>query len=199
MKLYPREEHLNTKYYALEGSEFFGSTKEKLNLPLYAICKSLRSDKMNYSIPCPNTRIKKVCIAESLNSTKHSVAHIISMLEMDCPSFDWHIVRLLSNFTKGCLAMQANAKTLYNVKVGIDKHGTHVPTYKGLKEECRSTNSVEHKFGFCPHDIKCCKNGSTKKYVLDWLVVPNTLLVKINANLLRHEVLVLQDVRFQLR
>lgn len=125
------------------------------------------------------------------------MAHIISMLEIHCPSYDWHIVRLLSNFTKGCLAMQANARTLCNVKVGIDKHGTLVPTYKGLKEECCSTISVEHKFGFSPHGIKCCKNSSTKKYVLDWLVVPNTLLVKINANLFRHEVLVLQDVGFQ--
>lgn len=29
--------------------------------------------------------------------------------------------------------MQSNAKSLCNVKVGIDKHVTLVPTYQGLK------------------------------------------------------------------
>ena len=57
---------------------------------------------------------------------------------------------------------------------------------------------MEYEFWFCPHDIKRCVNGS-KKNVLDWLVVPNTGLVKIGTNLSKHEVLALEDVGFQLR
>ena len=40
MKSYPELEDLNTKDCALEGSELFGSTKRKLDLPLDVDCDS---------------------------------------------------------------------------------------------------------------------------------------------------------------
>ena len=42
-------------------------------------------------------------------------------------------------------------------------------------------------------------SGSKKKYVLDWPVVPNTWPMKIGTNLLREEVLALEDAGFQLQ
>ena len=55
MKAYPWAEDVNTRDCALEGSELFGSTKHKLNLPSGADCDSHQPDKVNYVIPRPNT------------------------------------------------------------------------------------------------------------------------------------------------
>lgn len=56
MKSYPGVEDLNTRHCALEGFELFGSTKRKFNVTPGADCDLYRSDKVNYSIPSPNTR-----------------------------------------------------------------------------------------------------------------------------------------------
>lgn len=49
-----------------------------------------------------------------------------------------------------------------------------------------------------PDDIKHCVSGS-KKYVLDWTILPNTWPVKIGTNLSKEEVLACKDVGFQLQ
>jgi hypothetical protein len=95
--------------------------------------------------------------------------------------------------------MRANTVSLCNAKVKTSKYSTLAPMYKGLKKDYRSTNNVEYKFWFCPNDIKRCVNGNKMEYVLDWLVVSNTWLVKIDTNLSRHEVLVLEVARFQMQ
>jgi hypothetical protein len=128
MKSYPGLENLHTRDWALEGSELFGPTKRKLDLPPGADCDSHRPDKVNYSIPCPNTRVRRACIEEFLVSAKHGVAHTTSMLETDCSSSHWHIARLPTDSAKRCWAMQANTMTLCNAKVGVGKHGTPTPT-----------------------------------------------------------------------
>lgn len=46
---------MNTFDCALEVSELFGSTKQNFDLPLVADCYSHWLDKVNYSIPHPNT------------------------------------------------------------------------------------------------------------------------------------------------
>ena len=56
MKSYPGVEDANTRDCALEGSKLFGSTKRKFNLPPGANCDFHQPDKVNYSIPRPNTR-----------------------------------------------------------------------------------------------------------------------------------------------
>ena len=99
-------------------------------------CDSHRPNKVNYSIPRPNTRVKNACIEEYLNFAEYGVAHITSVLETDCPSSHWHIARLPSNSAKRCWAMQAKTMTLCDVKVIIGKHDTLY----------RSTNNVESKF-----------------------------------------------------
>lgn len=125
----------------MKGCELLGSTKRKFNLPLGANCDSREFDKMNYSIPCPSTKAKRTCMEESLNLVEHGVAYTISMLEIDCLSFHWHIVRVLPNSTKRCSAMQADAKTLCNAKVITTIHGTPTHTYRGLMKEYRSTRT----------------------------------------------------------
>ena len=66
-------------------------------------------------------------------------------------------------------------------------------------KEFRSPNNVEYEFWFCPNDIKCCVSDNTKKYVLDWPIVPNKWRMKIGINLSRKKILMLEDARFQLQ
>ena len=198
MKSYPRAEGVNTRDCTLERSELFGSTKRKLNLLSGVDCDSHRLDKMNYSIPRPNTRATRQCIGESLRSAIHGVAHTTSVLETGCLASKWYIAKLPPNSSKRCWALQAITRTMCNAKVGIRKHGTHAPTYKGLRKEFCSPNNVEYEFWFCPDDIKCCMSRSKKKYVLDWPIVPNRWPVKIGTDLSREEVLALEDGGFQL-
>ena len=68
MKSYPGLEDLNTRDCALEGSELFGSTKQKLDQPPGVDCDSHLSNKVNHSIPRPSTKVRKACIEESLVS-----------------------------------------------------------------------------------------------------------------------------------
>jgi hypothetical protein len=100
MKSYPGLEDLNTRDCALEGSELFGTTKRKFDLPPGVNCDSHRPDKVNYSIHRPNARIRRACIEESLVSAEHGVAHTTSMLETDCSSSHWHIARLSADYAK---------------------------------------------------------------------------------------------------
>ena len=102
MKAYQGPKDVNTKDNALEGSEFFGSTKRKLNLPHGADCESHEFDKVNCPIHRPNTRATRQCIEKSLNSTIHGVAHITSVLETDCLASKWHIAILPPNSAKRC-------------------------------------------------------------------------------------------------
>ena len=100
MKSYPWAEDINTRNCALEGSELFGSTKRKLNLPPDVDCDSHRPDKLNYTILCPNTRTSRQRIEESLSSAIHGVANITSMLKTDYLASKWHIAKLPPNSTK---------------------------------------------------------------------------------------------------
>ena len=59
-----------------------------------------RPDKVNYSIPRPNTRATRQRIKESSTIAKHDVVHTTSMLETECLVFNWHIVRLSPNSAK---------------------------------------------------------------------------------------------------
>ena len=51
IRSYARVKDLNTKTYALKGSEMFGSTKRKLNLPPGSKYDSHCPDKVTYFIP----------------------------------------------------------------------------------------------------------------------------------------------------
>ena len=75
MKSYQGAEDLYTRDCALEGSKFFRYTKQKLDMQPGANCDSHRFDKVNYSIPCLDTRAKRACIEESLNFIKQGVAN----------------------------------------------------------------------------------------------------------------------------
>ena len=134
MKSYLGAKYLHTKDCALEGSELFGSTKRKFDLPPGADCDPHQPDKLIYSIPCPNTRVKRACIEKYLNFAEYGVVHTTSVLDLDCPSSHWHIARLPFNSAKRCWAMQTNTRSLCNAKIRTYKHGTPAPTYKGLKK-----------------------------------------------------------------
>ena len=59
-------EDLNIRDCALEGFELIGSTKRKFDMPSGVDCSSHRPNKMNHSIPRPNTRFRRACINERL-------------------------------------------------------------------------------------------------------------------------------------
>ena len=79
-------EELNTRDFALEGSELFGSTKRNFDLSPSVDCDSHWSDKVNYFIPRPNTRVRRTCIEESLIFVQFGVVHTTSVLVTDCSS-----------------------------------------------------------------------------------------------------------------
>ena len=133
MKSFPGAEDVNTRDCALEGSELFGSTKRKLNIPPGADCDSHRPDNVKFLIPFPNTRATRQRIHETLNSAQHGVTHTTSVLEIDCLASNWHIARLPPNLARRCWALQAIIRTMCNAKVGTGKHGTPALTYKGSR------------------------------------------------------------------
>ena len=101
-KSYPGAEGVNTRDCTLEGSELFGSIKQKLNLPPSTDCDSHQPDKVNYSIPRPNTRATHQRIEETLTSAEYDVVYTTSVLETECLVFNWQISRLPPNSVKRC-------------------------------------------------------------------------------------------------
>ena len=146
MKSCPRVEDVNIKDCALEGSELFGSTKRKFNLPPGTDCDSHRPDKVNYFILRPNTHTIRQHIEESLSFVVHGVAHTTSMLKTECLASKWHIAKLPPNSTKRCWHLQTIIGTLCIAKVGTGNHDTPTPTYKGLRKEFLSPNNMEYEF-----------------------------------------------------
>lgn len=67
------------------------------------------------------------------------------------------------------------------VKGGKCRHGTPMPTYRGLKKEFHLNNHVSIKFWFCVNDINSCMKGS-KKWVIDWANLMTVWLVKVGTN-----------------
>ena len=87
MKYFHGAKDLHTRDCTLEGSELFGSPKQKLDLLSNALCDSHWHDKVNYSIPRPNGCAKMTCIEESLNFAEHGMAHNTLVLETKLPCF----------------------------------------------------------------------------------------------------------------
>lgn len=100
MKSYLGAKDVNTRDCALEGFKLFGSTKRKLDLPHGADCDSHSMDKANDSIPHPSTKQLDKHREESLNSTKHGVAHTAYVLKKNYPPSQWYIARLSYDFAK---------------------------------------------------------------------------------------------------
>ena len=67
MRAYPRENDLNTRNYALEGSNVFESINRNMDLPLRFKYDYHPLDKVNYSIPHP----KQNPLRHALRSSSH--------------------------------------------------------------------------------------------------------------------------------
>ena len=98
MKSYRGIEGLNTRDCIFKG--LFVFMKGNFDLPPCANCDLHQPNKVNYSIPHPNTWVKMACIEKSLNSTEHGVAHTTSTLIIDFFTSQWHIIQLPPNFAK---------------------------------------------------------------------------------------------------
>ena len=162
MKSYPGIKNINTRDCALESSVVWihQIRKHVMTCTPGADYDSHQPKKVNYFISRLNThRSKRACIEESLNFGDHGVAHATCVLETDCLVSQWHIARLPPSLAKKCWTMQPNIGSLCNAKINIRRHDILAPTSKGLKEFL-STNNVEHKFWFCPDDIKRCVSGN---------------------------------------
>ena len=99
---YLKVEDINTKNCPLEGSELFGSTKRKLDLPPGSNYDSRHPNKVNYSIPHPNTMSMRVRIDKSFKHDEDVVSPTTTVLELEIPESQWYISQ------KGCQALHAN-------------------------------------------------------------------------------------------
>ena len=91
---FPRAQDLITKPRGLEGTEIFGSSKRKLDLPPGSHSDSHWHDKVNFSIPRMSTRSTKACIEEAFSDPVHAVQHTTCILETDRDTSKWPISRL---------------------------------------------------------------------------------------------------------
>lgn len=199
MKSFPGAGDLPDHSIVLEGAEIFGSTKRKLNLPPGSEFDSHRPDKVNYSIPKPNTRSTRQRIEESLKSPQHHVSHATRVMESNCDPKQWHIARLPKSSGRQCQALQSISGEACRTKISQGANGTPAPTYAGMKKDIRMGRNVEAEFFFCPDDIHRCVMGTKRPFVLHWPPVPITWPVKFGTNLTREEVLKLEDAGFQLQ
>lgn len=87
MRFYPIAMYLNTRTYALEGSELFGSIKRGLDLPLRFEYDSHCLEKVDYSIRCPNTRSIRAHIEEFLTHDENVVSHTTSVSKIPMAHF----------------------------------------------------------------------------------------------------------------
>ena len=126
MRLYPRQEDLHTRNCAMEGSELFGSMKRKVDLLPGSEYDSHHPNKVNHSIPHPNTRSTRACIHESFKHDENVVSHTNTMLESKCHESQWYISQLPYSSKKECQALQANTIHPCRANVGKSTHGTHL-------------------------------------------------------------------------
>ena len=70
MRSYPVVKDLNRRNCALEIFKSLGSTKRKLDIPPRFEYDFHNPDKVNYSIPRPNTRSTRACIDESFKKMR---------------------------------------------------------------------------------------------------------------------------------
>ncbi len=202
MKTFPGAEDFPIHDTPLEGSEIFGSTKRKLNMPIGSQFDSHRPDKVNYSIPRLNTRSTRQRIEESLKEIEvPDIVHTTWVLETDCDPHEWHIARIPKKSARVCQALQATTGKACKVKITDGTgEGTPAPTYVGSRKDFRRDNHfVEAEFSFCADDINRCVKGSKRAYVKDWPRVPTTWPVKIGTRLTPTEVRKLEEAGFQLQ
>jgi hypothetical protein len=200
MKTIPGGVDLTSHATPLVGSEIYGSAKRKLNMPPGSQFDSHRPDKVNYSIPRPNTRSTKARIEESLKEPEHGIAHTTSVLETDCDQAQWHIARLPKNSARKCQALQVHSGKPCNTKINKGSQPTPAPSYHGNKWDLHTRKEVWTEFYFCADDINRCVKGTRKgSYIKEWPLVPTVWPVKIGTNLSRDEVLALEDGGFQLQ
>jgi hypothetical protein len=136
MKSFLRAKDLNTRSYALEGSEIFGSSKRKLDLPS-RLFDSHRLKKVNYSIPHSITRSTKAFIEDFLKPVGHGIAHITYVYKTDCNLFQWYIAHLPPISKRQYQALQANTRHSCNARIAKGFHRAPTPTYTRLKKEYR--------------------------------------------------------------
>lgn len=113
---------LNTHIPHLEGEEIFGSSKQKMDLPLGFDSDSHRPDKVDFSIPrVVQTRSTRAHLSERiLTSPFHSennecmdkrpiqIRHANNVFETNCDVAKWHIAHCPTKFAKQCCAFVSN-------------------------------------------------------------------------------------------
>lgn len=77
-------EDLVTRTCEIGGSELFGSTKMKLNLPPRSKYNSHHLVKVRYSIPHPTLRSTKACFEESFKHDENVISHTTNIFELRC-------------------------------------------------------------------------------------------------------------------
>ena len=100
-------------------------------------------DKLNYSISHPNTRSTRACIKMLFKHDENVVSHIMSVR-----NHSGTLSNCLIHRRKSVRRCKTNIGHSCKAKVEKSKHGTHAPTYQGLKKEIVSTTTSLQFFCF---------------------------------------------------
>ena len=124
--------------------------------------------------------------------------HVTSVHETTCKETEWHIARLPKTSAKACFAQQAITKKKCEAKIVQCNKPTAAPTYTGVMQNAHKKRPERMEFFFCNDDIERCVKGTTRKWVQLRPDIPSIWLVKIGTNLLKKEILDLENAGFQL-
>jgi hypothetical protein len=182
-----------TRILHLEGKEIFGSTKQKLDLPLGDDGNSHRPDKVNFSQPRVQTRSRIAHIefagASVAGVDKDELPHVTTALESNCDMSQSHIARISHRSCCKCHAQQRATDVKCTTRIAKGSKGTPTPTYQGRKTQYGGSKVIVTDFWFCSDDIERCVKGTKHSWVLDWPQVPDVWPVLSGTNLTCEETL----------
>jgi hypothetical protein len=126
-----------TRIPHLEGEEIFGSTKHKLDLPPGDDGDFHRPDKVNFSQPRVQTRLRtahtEVAGASVAAADNDELPHVTIALESNCDMSQWHIARISHRSSYKCHAQQRATDVKCTTRIAKGSKGIPAPTYWGRK------------------------------------------------------------------
>jgi len=159
-------EGVGSRITHLEGEKIFGSTKQKLDVPIGDSRDSQRSYKLNFSQP--HVRMRSTTASLDLSVDKGKVSevntppHVTIAFEIDYDTTKWHIARISHKSNAKCHAQQQGSNMRCTTKISKGRKGTLALTYRKRKEDYKSKQEVVANFWFCADDIERCVMGPSE-------------------------------------
>ena len=115
------------------------------------------------------------------------------VVETNCYTSEWHIVRILHKSKKWCHTIQKHTQAKY--KLLVVRHGKPIaaPTCKGQKCKYKGTTIEIEEFWFCLDQILRCVMGPKHSHVLTQPEILEVWHVLTDTNLTHTEVIELEE------